>query len=44
LVLYSTMLHLDYYPVPCPFFALAIAFFIYYTSISAGTEARTELK
>jgi len=28
----------------CPFSVLAIALFIYYTSVSAGTEARTKVK
>jgi len=27
---------------PCPFSVLAIALFIYYTSVPAGTEARTK--
>jgi len=31
-------------PFPCPFFVLAIPLFIYYTSVTAGTEARTEVK
>jgi len=29
---------------PCPFSVLVIALFIYYTSVPAGTEARTEVK
>jgi len=29
---------------PCLFSVLAIALFIYYTSVPAGTEARTEVK
>jgi len=29
---------------PCPFSVLALALFIYYNSVSAGTEARTEVK
>jgi len=28
----------------CPFSVLAIALFIYYTAVPAGTEARTEVK
>jgi len=31
-------------PFPCLFSVLAIALFIYYTSVPAGTEARTEVK
>jgi len=31
-------------PFPCPFYFLAIALFIYYTSDQTGTEARTEVK
>jgi len=29
---------------PCPFSVLAIALFIYYISVPAGTETRTEIK
>jgi len=32
------------YRVSCPFFVLAIALFIYYTSVPAATKARTETK
>jgi len=31
-------------PFPCPFSVLAIALFIYYTSVPAGTEAKKEVK
>jgi len=31
-------------PFQCPFSALVIALFIYYTSVPSGTEARTEVK
>jgi len=31
-------------PFPSPFSVLAIALYIYYISVSIGTEARTELK
>jgi len=31
-------------PFPCPFSVLAIALFIYYISVPAGTESRTEVK
>jgi len=30
-------------PFPCPFSVLAIALFIYFTSVLTGTEARTEV-
>jgi len=35
---------LTYTPFPYLFFVLAIALFIYYTSVPTGTEARTEVK
>jgi len=31
-------------PFPCHFSFLAIALFIYYTSVPTGTEARIEVK
>jgi len=31
-------------PVPCPFSVLAVALFIYYTSVPTGTEARIGVK
>jgi len=36
------LIFLTFAMFPCPFFVLAITLFVYYISVPAGTEARTE--